>query len=369
MPEIQQLLEREVIAGKTPSVQYYLFTKDDILEEFRYGSADVEKKIPITADHSYNAYSVTKTFTALAILQLAERKILDLCDCVVDYLPDFPYGHAVTIRHLLNHTAGIPNPIPLSWIHLANEHRSFNAAAFFKSITGKNKKPKSKPGERFAYSNLGYIFLGQIIEKVTGKSYEDYVNEFIIDKLPIDSSELGFETTVLSKPAKGYHKRFSFTNLILGLFLNKRKYMGKAVGNWKPFKPFYVNGAAYGGLIGKPSAFVKYVQALLKCDCQLISSPYNKLLFQEYKLNNGHKTGMCISWFKGELNGRTYFAHAGGGGGYYCEIRIYPEHNIGSVVFFNRTGMTDERFLDKVDALHFVESELNTRADNLIYSL
>lgn len=369
MQEVKQLIESEVKAGKTPSVQYYLFTKDAILEEYRYGSADVAKKIPITADHSYNAYSVTKTFTALAILQLAERKILNLCDCVVDHLPDFPYGHAVTIRHLLNHTAGIPNPIPLSWIHLSSEHRSFNAAAFFKSITEKNKKPKAKPGERFAYSNLGYIFLGQIIEKVTGKRYEEYINEFIIDKLPKDGSDLGFETTVIGKQARGYHKRFSFTNLILGLFIDKRKYMDKAVGNWKPFKSFYVNGAPYGGLIGKPSAFVKYIQALLKCDCQLISSQYNKLLFREYKLNNGRKTGMCISWFKGELNGRTYFAHAGGGGGYYCEIRIYPEHNIGSVVFFNRTGMTDERFLDKTDALYFSRTVLNEDTGNLVYSL
>ncbi|QNA46608.1 serine hydrolase domain-containing protein [Lacibacter sediminis] len=369
MQEIQQLIEREVKAGKTPSVQYYLFTKDEILEEFRYGLADVEKKTTVTADHSYNAYSVTKTFTALAILQLAERKILNLCDCVVDHLPNFPYGHTVTIRHLLNHTAGVPNPIPLSWIHLSNEHCSFNAAAFFKTIIDKYKKPKAKPGERFAYSNLGYIFLGQIIEKLTGKRYEDYINEFIIDKLSIDSSELGFETTVLSRQARGCHKRFSFTNLILGLFIDKRKYMDKAVGNWKPFKPFYVNGAPYGGLIGKPSAFVKYIQALLKSNCQLLSSQYTKLLFQEYKLNNGKKTGMCISWFKGELNGRTYFAHAGGGGGYYCEIRIYPEHNIGSVVFFNRTGMTDERFLDKVDASYFAEIESSTRADNLVYSL
>ena len=56
---------------------------------------------------------------------------------------------------------------------------------------------------------------------------------------------------------------------------------------------------------------------------------------------------MCLSWFKGELEGHTYFAHAGGGF-YYCEIRLYPELGTGSVIMFNRTGMTDARFLDKV---------------------
>lgn len=73
------------------------------------------------------------------------------------------------------------------------------------------------------------------------------------------------------------------------------------------------------------------------------------MLFQENKTNKGKNTGMCLSWFSGELNCNRYCAHAGGGGGYYCEIRIYPETKRGSVIFFNRTGMSDERFLDKVD--------------------
>ena len=71
--------------------------------------------------------------------------------------------------------------------------------------------------------------------------------------------------------------------------------------------------------------------------------------FQENQNYKGKNTGMCLGWFAGNLNGNKYFAHAGGGGGYYCEIRIYPDLNRGSVVFFNRTGMSDERFLDKLD--------------------
>ena len=71
------------------------------------------------------------------------------------------------------------------------------------------------------------------------------------------------------------------------------------------------------------------------------------MLFQENKTNKGKNTEMCLSWFSGELNGNKYFAHAGDGG-FYCEIRIYPDSKNGSVIFFNRTGMSDERFLDKV---------------------
>jgi len=88
---------------------------------------------------------------------------------------------------------------------------------------------------------------------------------------------------------------------------------------------------------------------LLNPDCKLITRDFKKLLFTENFTNNHKPTGMCLSWFTGELNGVKYFTHAGGGGGFYCEIRIYPEINTGSVIMFNRTGMRDERFLDNVD--------------------
>jgi hypothetical protein len=67
---------------------------------------------------------------------------------------------------------------------------------------------------------------------------------------------------------------------------------------------------------------------------------------------------MCLAWFKGQLNSKTYFAHAGGGGGYYCEIRIYPDAGLGSVIMFNRTGMNDERVLDKIDK-YFIETKID----------
>jgi hypothetical protein len=79
------------------------------------------------------------------------------------------------------------------------------------------------------------------------------------------------------------------------------------------------------------------------------------MLFTENYTVDNNPTGMCLSWFKGHLNGQTYFTHAGGGGGYYCEIRIYPELGVGSIVFFNRTGFSDQRFLDKIDKMYLSE--------------
>ncbi len=129
--------------------------------------------------------------------------------------------------------------------------------------------------------------------------------------------------------------------------------MGKAEGKWKPFNPFYVNGVSYGGLIGTPRSFARYIQQLLNPNGLLLADHYRKMLFIENHTQNGRPTGMCLSWFKGKLNGQNYYMHAGGGGGYYCELRIYPDSGVGSVIFFNRSGMSDERFLDKVDRFYF----------------
>jgi CubicO group peptidase (beta-lactamase class C family) len=353
MTQLENILYKTVTGNSSPSVQYILFDKDHIIERYCYGFRDISGNKKVSDKTTYNTFSVTKTFTALAILQLAEQKKIAIDEPVKKYLPDFPYSSAITIRQVLSHSSGIPNPIPLNWIHLTTELNSFDRNQFFKNVFIRNNKTKFQPNERFAYSNLGYVLLGQLIEKVSETSYEQYISENIIHRLGLTGEELGFEIPDPEMHAKGYHKKLSFTNLVLGFFINKSKYMGKAEGKWKPFKNFYVNGTSYGGLIGTADAFVKYIQSLFKEDNLLLSDHYKKMLFSENHTVNGKATGMCLSWFSGQLNGHRYLAHAGGGGGYYCEIRLYPETGIGSVVFFNRTGMIDERFLDKPDQVYF----------------
>ena len=352
MTEIEAVLKKIIESNNSPSVHYILFDKSNIIKEYCIGLSDIGESKYVDPQITYHAFSVTKTFTALAILQLAEKKLLDIEQPVKTYLPDYPYSPDITVQQLLTHSAGLPNPIPLSWIHLATE-QSFNRNKFFKEIFSRNNKTEWKPNQKFAYSNLGYVLLGQLIEKLTGTSYEQYITTNIIDRLELNRKELGFEIPDIHLHAKGYHKKISLTNLVLGFFINKSKYMGKSEGKWKPFYPFYVNGVSYGGLIGMPKAFVTYIQQLLTSNCSLLSDNYKKKLFAENYTNDGHPTGMCLSWFTGQLNGNKYYTHAGGGGGYYCEIRLYPEKEIGSVIFFNRTGMSDERFLDKVDGLYF----------------
>jgi D-alanyl-D-alanine carboxypeptidase len=349
MDKIDSVLTRMINEGRTPSIQYLFFNKDHVIHQFYGGFANIIDQVKAEPWHTYNGYSVTKTFTALAILQLAEQDRIGIDQPAAIYLPGFPYAKNITVRQLLTHTAGIPNPVPLGWIHLISEHEGFHRNAFFSRIYDKNRRAKSKPNDKFSYSNLGYVLLGGIIEYISGKPYEKYIRENIINGLGIEPGDLDFVIPVPSRHAKGYHKKVSLSNAVLGLFIDKQKYMDGTEGKWKRFNDFYVNGVSYGGLIGTAGAFARYIAELLNPGSVLISNESRKMMFTENITNSGRQTGMCLSWFKGQLDGQVFYTHAGGGGGFYCEIRIYPDAGFGSVIMFNRTGMKDERILDQVD--------------------
>lgn len=351
MDNIDQSLNRLVQKGNTPSVQYLLFNGDQILHQYRAGFADVAKQRKTDEHTAYHAFSVTKTFTALAVLQLAEQGKLDLEKPAASYIENFPYSDKITVRHLLSHSAGIPNPNPLPWIHLYDEHQAFDSNAFFSRVFAKHSKVKSPPNEKFAYTNLGYVLLGQLIAQLSGKSFETYIHDHVLKPLELGPADIGFGISDSGIQAKGYHRKNSLMNWIIGFFIDKKKFRGPAEGIWQPFLPHHINGASYGGLVGTPMAFMKYAREILNEDCKLISSEFKQVLLTENYTVDKKPTGMSLSWFTGELDGNSYFAHAGGGGGFYCELRLYPEKGIGSVIMFNRSGMRDERILDKLD--HF----------------
>jgi D-alanyl-D-alanine carboxypeptidase len=351
---VAEALHDEVASGRTPAVQYRFFSADSVLFSYDEGLADIARGRTVGPGTTYNGFSVTKTVTALAVLQLAEQDKLNLDHPAAGYLPEFPYSWEITIRQLLSHSAGIANPIPLRWTHLLEEHDSFDEQAFFRDVFAMHPRIRTKPNARFAYSNLGYVLLGQIIENVSGKPFEAYIVDHILRPIGAAADDLGFSLDE-SNHARGYHDRRSASYLALGFLMDRQKFMGEAAGRWRAFRPYHLNGSSYGGLIGTADGFTRYLQTLLDPHCELLSEESRHSLFGENILSSGRASGMALSWFKGELNGHTYFAHAGGGGGYYAEIRIYPDLGRGSVIFFNRSGMSDQRFLDRVDR-HMIAS-------------
>jgi D-alanyl-D-alanine carboxypeptidase len=340
--------------NKTPGVQYTVTSKGVVLFEHNTGMAEFETNKRISHKSFFNACSVTKTFTSLGIMQLAEKEKIQLSDNAARYMNDYPFSKQITIQQLLSHTSGLSNPIPLRWAHLQEEESTFNYDEFVNDVLRSHAKLISEPGEKFSYSNLNYLMLGKIIQKVSGMNFCDYILQNIIAKINRNDLPLQFLLTDETNYARGYQKRFSFINGILGFLLDRKKFTERSSNNkWVKFKKYYVSGRAYGGLIANAYSLTAFIEALFTHNSPLLSEPYKKILFTKQNTNNGKAIEMTLGWFIGKLKNIDYFTHAGGGGGYYCEMRMYPEKNLTTAIMFNRSGISDERFLDKIDHFFF----------------
>jgi CubicO group peptidase (beta-lactamase class C family) len=348
------VLHDQVARGKTPGLQYLHFTPDSILFRYHGGVADVASRVPVGPHTTFNGFSVTKIVTAVAVLQLVESGEMAMDASAADYLPAFPYSDTITVRNLLTHTAGIPNPLPLRWTHLASEHASFDRNAFFSRVYAKHRS-SANANAQVVYSNLGYQLLGEMIETVTGVTYEDYVREHILAPIGIAPRQLGFAPDP-AVHAAGYHQCLRVSYPVMRLLLYRKAVFAGREEGWHRFRPYHMNGAAYGGLAGSADGFARFLQVLLDPDNGILSRGSKERLFAEHKLDGGRPSGMAQGWFTGTLNGHRYLHHAGGGGGYYAELRLYPALRRGSVLLFNRTGLANARFLDRVDRYHIQSS-------------
>jgi CubicO group peptidase (beta-lactamase class C family) len=168
-----------------------------------YGLAILDPLTKNTLDHTFRIGSVTKQFTAVAILQLANQNKLKLTDPIRMYLPDYPeHAQAVTIENLLTHTSGIKSYTSIIELRSA-ANKAANRSLDERINDFKNLPLEFEPGTKYRYSNSGYFLLGIIIEKVSGLSYANYLKKNIIQPLGLNSTYFGDDAPA-DRMAKGY---------------------------------------------------------------------------------------------------------------------------------------------------------------------
>ncbi|MEC3033058.1 serine hydrolase, partial [Bacillus thuringiensis] len=173
------------------------------------GIADLRTKKPMKTDFRFRIGSVTKTFTATVVLQLAGENRLKLNDYIEDWLPGVIQGNGydgnkITIRHILNHTSGIAEYSRSKDADFTDTKKSYTAEELVKM--GVSLPPDFAPGKGWSYSNTGYVLLGILIEKVTGNSYAEEVENRIIEPLDLSNTFLPGNSSVIpgTKHARGY---------------------------------------------------------------------------------------------------------------------------------------------------------------------
>jgi CubicO group peptidase (beta-lactamase class C family) len=283
-------------------------------------------------------------------MQCVEVEKLKLEDGASRFIESYPYNEEITVRQLLSHSSGIPNPIPLKWVHPQEEDDQFDQNKFFNETIRSYPRLRSKPGTRFSYSNINYLILGHIIENVTGVNYRDFVRKNIIEKFREPGIYIDFIIKDYSNYAIGYQKKFSWVNAMLGFFLDRKLWIESSSDhNWLRFRKYYIDGSAYGGLISNVQSITTYMKKFFQPGSPLISNDWKKAMLTQQKLSNGENFDMCLGWFMGKCKNHDYYAHPGAGGGYYCEFRYYPYANFISGIMLNRSGIRNEKLLDQVD--------------------
>lgn len=269
-----------------------------------YGMANFELDVPNTPQTKFRLGSITKQFTAMAIMQLQEKGLLSVDDPITKYFPDYKAAEKVTIHHLLSHTGGIYNFTSGSdyqKMMRVNSPPDQIFAAF------KDKPLDFEPGAKWNYSNSGYILLGMIIEKVSGKSYEAYLKENIFQ--PLNMANTGYDHTdmLLKNRAAGYEVK-------MGAITNT-DFLDMSI----PFSA----GALYST-----------VEDLYLWDRALYTEKLVKKATLE-KIYTPVKNNYGYGWGIDEQKGHKRIGHGGGINGFVTQINRYVNDDVCVIVLGN----------------------------------
>lgn len=205
-PSLATLAQTAIAQHLTPGISIAALRTGTPLHTETYGAADLENPTPMRPDAICKIGSLTKQFTAAAILKLAEAHKLAIDDKLARFLPNFPRADAITLRHLLTHTSGLGNytnaPQPSDF--LQNARRDYSDAQMRQVILDAKPLFLFPPGAAFSYSNSGYVLLGLIIANVTGGSYHDAMRTLLFQPLGLTHTAVDDAAELVPNRACGY---------------------------------------------------------------------------------------------------------------------------------------------------------------------
>jgi CubicO group peptidase (beta-lactamase class C family) len=308
------------------------------------GVAALADARPVTSETAFMWFSITKLFTATAIMQLHERGELDIDAPIVDLLGDeFTLGDRrhrdITARQLLSHSSGLGNPPVWAHAHPAGTPRASLAEQLARLLADHGPRLRYSPGRGQHYSNLGFLLLGRMIELADGRDYQTYIREEILEVLGM--TRTGFEWAPLLDDAAVGHSRKRGFYTTLAKRVADPEVFGEPLQHWETTVPFEIEGTPYGGLIGTAGDLGKFLAAHLDYGAyegRQILSPASVAAMQTVQRDHrGQPLDFALGWHTQLADGERYFNHMGKGGGYRPACRIWPSRRYGVVVLTNRT--------------------------------
>ncbi|SMC90854.1 serine hydrolase domain-containing protein [Moheibacter sediminis] len=284
--KIDSLILTEFNEANVPGGVFLVAKKGKVIYRKAFGRSNLELGTDMATQSIFQIGSMTKQFTAVAILMLEQQGKLNVNDPVSKYIADFPNGNNITLHHLLNHTSGIKDFTKMKSISdIAQKQMSpMEMVGFFK-----DEPVDFQPGEKFEYNNSGYVLLGYIIEAVSGKTYEEFIKEHIFDKAGMQNSFYATDRKIIKNRAYGYHQKAD-------------GYVNKTIINFSV--PY-----ASGSLMSTVDDMFKW-QVALKGNL-LLNEKQTKKAFSKSRLSNGEMIEYGYGWHLKEINGMESREHGG----------------------------------------------------------
>jgi CubicO group peptidase (beta-lactamase class C family) len=335
---IESRLIQEIECRRVPGVSVAWVVNDGAIHVCSMGKARLNPSLEMSTRSVFPWFSVTKLFTATAVLQLVETGRLNLDECVASYRPDLLKGAPalLTSRQLLSHTSGLANPMPLKWVHPTSESRP-DLESMTRRLLSRHHRLRFDPGSRYAYSNLGYLVLGLLIETVSGLSFEEYISRNILKRLGATTS--GFDLP--ADAARGYSRAWSLMGLAARLLID-RELIGTTRGGFTEVRPFEVDGAPYGGLVGPVEGMLTLGRAMLAdgraAHGRVLDASTVRLALTHVRSGDNRTLPVGLGWHLGDSGGEQYANHIGGGMGFRSELRIFPRLGRAVAVIANETS-------------------------------
>jgi D-alanyl-D-alanine carboxypeptidase len=293
-----------------------------------FGLANREWNIAHGTTGKFRLGSLTKQFTATSILQLMERGLLSLDDEIARHYPEAPAAwRGVTLFHLLTHTSGIPSYTSIPGFFRDNAQRNLTPREII-ALT-ENEPLEFPSGAQFKYCNGGYILLGQVIERLSGKAYEDYVREHVLGPLRLTATGYEHTAAIIPERVPGYR------------FQNGRIEHAAYIAMSLPY--------AAGAIYSTADDLLAWQRALAAA--KPIGAASRDLMFADH----GH--GYGFAWGIQRQFARRQFVHAGGINGFSVVLSHYPDDDLTIVVLANIQAAPVQKIARDLAALYFGAEE------------
>jgi CubicO group peptidase (beta-lactamase class C family) len=314
--KVDDFVKAQIQERNIPGVSIAVVRDGQLVKAQGYGLANVELNAAATADTIYQSGSLGKQFTATLVMMLVEEGKLRLDESIRTYMPEAPATwQGITVRHLLTHTGGVSNTL---YEHI-DMRQDYTEDELFKRIA---ELPLDfQPGEKWSYTNCGYITLGVLIHKVTGRFYGDLLREKIFGPLGMTTARIIDEADIIPNRAAGYQ-------LVDGKLRNQE---------W--VSPS-LNTTADGSLYLTVLDLAKWDAALYTE--KLLKRASLDLMWTPVKLNDGKTEPYGFGWFLGSANGHRAIRHGGAWQGFTSDISRYVDDKLTVIVLTNRIAAAPE---------------------------